>query len=282
MRNKIIAITGHKGVLGKSFIQKYKNNKFLKCKFDITDRNKTFKWIKKNNFDILLHFAALVPTADVDKNKAKAININYNGTKNIVDALLEHKQHNKPWIFLSSTSHVYKFSKKILNENSLISPISFYGKTKFLAEKYFKKKLEQKNYTYCIGRIFSFTHISQKKTFFIPSIFNKLIKTKLQKISFKNMYQRRDFVSVLDIATAISQLYKQRKKGVYNICSSKGIYLHQIIKLISKKIRPNIKIIFYKEKSNNHLVGSNLKLRQIGWKSKDSINKIINEFYKKK
>ena len=92
------------------------------------------------------------------------------------------------------------------------------------------------------------------------------------------MYQRRD----LDIATAISQLYKQRKKGVYNICSSKGIYLHQIIKLISKKIRPNIKIIFYKEKSNNHLVGSNLKLRQIGWKSKDSINKIINEFYKKK
>lgn len=282
MRNKIIAITGHKGVLGKSFIQKYKNNKFLKCNFDIRNRSKIFKWIKNNNFDVLLHFAAIVPTIDVDKNEIKSINVNYNGTKNIVDALIKHKEHNKPWIFLSSTSHVYKFSKKILRENSPLGPISFYGKTKLLAEKYFKSKLEQKNFIYCIGRIFSFTHTSQKKTFFVPSIFEKLAKAKLQKISFKNMYQKRDFISVSDIARAISELYKQRKKGVYNICSNKGIDLHHIINLISKKIGSKIKIIYKKDKSYNNLVGSNLKLSKIGWKHKDSLNKIINEFYKKK
>lgn len=282
MKNQSIAITGHKGVIGSEFLKEFKDNKFIKCKIDITDRKKVFNWIKNNNFDVLLHFAALVPTIDVNKNKTKAININYTGTKNIVDALLKHKQHDKPWIFFSSTSHVYKFSKKILRENSPLRPISFYGKTKFLAEKYLKRKLEQKNFIYCIGRIFSFTHSSQKKTFFVPSIFEKLAKTKLQKISFTDMHQKRDFISVLDITRAISELYKQKRKGVYNICSNKGIYLHQIINLISKKIRPKIKIIYKKGKNYNHLVGSNLKLRKIGWKHKDNVNKIINEFYKKK
>ena len=280
MRNKIIAITGHKGVLGKSFICKYKDNKYLKCKFDISDRKKTFNWIQKNHFDILIHFAALVPTIEVNKNKRKAISTNYLGTKNIVDALSKYKQKDKPWVFLSSTSHVYKFSSKNLNEKSPIRPISFYGKTKFLAEKYFKNKLGQKNFKFCIGRIFSFTHKSQKKTFFIPSIFQKMKKTKLTKIIFENMYQKRDFLSVLDIIRAISYLYKGKKKGTYNICSSKGVYLYQIINLVSKKISPNIKITFIKNNNYKHLVGNNLKLTKTGWKKKDNINKIINDFYK--
>ena len=41
--------------------------------------------------------------------------------------------------FLSSTSHVYKFSKNILRESSPLGLISFYGKTKFLAENILKE-----------------------------------------------------------------------------------------------------------------------------------------------
>ena len=49
-----------------------------------------------------------------------------------------------------------------------------------------------------------------------------------------------------------------------------------------KKLAQKIKIIYKKDKSYNNLVGSNLKLSKTGWKHKDSLNKIINEFYKKK
>ena len=94
------------------------------------------------------------------------------------------------------------------------------------------------------------------------------------------MYQKRDFLSVLDIIRSISYLYKGRKKGVYNICSNRGIYLYQVINLIFKKISPNLKIIYTKNNNCNHLVGNNLKLTKTGWKQKDNINKIINEFYK--
>ena len=94
------------------------------------------------------------------------------------------------------------------------------------------------------------------------------------------MYQKRDFLSVLDIVRAISYLYKAKKKGTYNICSSKGVYLYQIINLVSKKISPNIKITFIKNNNYKHLVGNNLKLTKTGWKKKDNINKIINDFYK--
>ena len=94
------------------------------------------------------------------------------------------------------------------------------------------------------------------------------------------MHQKRDFLSVVDIIRAISYLYKSKKKGIYNICSNKGIYLYEIINLVSKKVSPDIKITFINNNNYNHLVGNNLKLTKTGWKKKDNINKIINDFCK--
>ena len=274
-----IGLTGSTGILGSILKKKLKLKKKNLFFSNIENYNNVKNWVKKNNFDYIIHLAAIVPTKTVNNNKNKALSVNYLGTKNLVNAINSYSKK-KIWLFYSSTSHVYNFKKTKIIETDNKKPISFYGQTKLKGENYILKN--QIMYKPCIGRIFSFTHTSQKKTFFVPSIFEKLAKAKLQKISFKNMHQKRDFISVWDIVRAISELYKQRKKGVYNICSNKGIYLHQIISLISKKISPKIKIIYKKDKSYNNLVGSNLKLSKTGWKHKDSLNKIINEFYKKK
>jgi len=42
-------------------------------------------------------------------------------------------------VFFSSTSHVYKFSQKKINEKSRLKPSSLYGLTKLKAEKYIQK-----------------------------------------------------------------------------------------------------------------------------------------------
>ena len=60
-----------------------------------------------------------MPIIDVNKNKGKSNERNYLGTKNIVDACV---YNNIDWLFFASTSHVYKQSKKPLNENSFTNP----------------------------------------------------------------------------------------------------------------------------------------------------------------
>ena len=99
MINQQIAITGHSGVIGSEFLKEFKNNKFIKCDVDISNRKKVFEWIKKIDFNIFIHFAAIVPVNQVVKNKKKAFNVNFVGTKNIVDAIIKHKKKTKNLVF---------------------------------------------------------------------------------------------------------------------------------------------------------------------------------------
>ena len=57
---------------------------------------------------------AIVPTKIVKKEPKKANKVNYLGTKILIDELVKLKKIK--WFFFSSTSHVYKFSQKKINE----------------------------------------------------------------------------------------------------------------------------------------------------------------------
>ena len=77
-------ITGHTGNLGKKFIKIANNFKYIKFKGDIRKKKDVEKWIKNNNFDLIVHFAAVVPISMVNKNYKLAMNVNFNGTKNLI------------------------------------------------------------------------------------------------------------------------------------------------------------------------------------------------------
>ena len=160
---KKIGLTGSTGSLGKTILKKNKKFIFNIFKDDIRDRNKVFKWVDKNNFDVVIHLAAIVPIKEVIKNPNKAKSVNFTGTKNLVDACIKKRIN---WFFFASTSHVYKSSNRKISEISLKKPISYYGKTKLLAEKYIKQKFEFAKIKYCIGRIFSTTNNDQKNCCF--------------------------------------------------------------------------------------------------------------------
>ena len=102
-------ITGHSGVLGREAINNI-NFKYNFFKGDIRNKKDVYKWIIDNNFDLILHFAAVVPVNLVEKDYSYAYDVNFNGTKNIINSILESKIKLK-WFFYSSTSHVYSYSK---------------------------------------------------------------------------------------------------------------------------------------------------------------------------
>ena len=90
-------ITGATGILGSKIIKKIKFN-FVIFKGDITKKKLVDNWIKSNNFDFIIHLAAIVPTKDVEKDYNYAKKVNYNGTKNI-------KKNQK--IFFLPQHHMY-------------------------------------------------------------------------------------------------------------------------------------------------------------------------------
>ncbi len=251
-------ITGSSGNLGKTFL-KNKKFYFIKFKGDITKKKIVDRWVRKNNFDILVHLAAIVPTREVNYNYKKALKVNFNGTKNLTDSIKKNKKNIK-WFFFASTSHVYPYQKKKIKENFRTNPISKYGKTKLLAENYIKKKL--KNINFCIGRIFSIID-NKNKSFLIPNIKKKL-KSNSEVVFFDNLNHYRDFLSTKEISKIILHLWKKNFSGTINIASGRKINIQFITKNLAAKIKKRVKFIY--NKPTNHVANIS-KLHNIGYKT---------------
>ena len=277
-----IAITGHTGVIGKSFIKKYKKEfKFIKYKGDLTNTKKLKLWIKKINAEAFLHFAAKVPIKIVENKKKLSKKINFDSVQLIIKEIKKNKKIK--WFFFASSSHVYKKSLKAVNEKSSLGPSNYYGYTKYLSEKFllnFKNKKNEINI--CIGRIFSFTNHNQKESFLIPSLYKKILKN--EKLNTNNLQSYRDFLHINDICKAIYLLFKKRAIGVYNISSSRKIKIIDIANEISLQLK-NKKIFnsMNKIKSKDILFGNNSRLKKLGWKPTYNIKSIIKDYiyYKK-
>ena len=266
-------ITGSSGVLGKT-IRKELNYEFILFKGRVENKKNIYQWVKNNEFDLIIHLAAIVPTYIVNNNFNKANKINYIGTKNIVNAILKYKPNLK-WFFFSSTSHVYKlktiFTK--VDEKSTTYPSTKYGLTKLRAENYIINKMKNSMIKYCIGRIFSYSSPSQKKSYLIPSLIKKIKESKSKSIIFKNLSHYRDFSSLKSISRAINTLRKNKSTGIYNIGSGKSFLLEDIAKYICKKF--NKKFIF-KQNKKTFLIGNINKLNKLGFNNNENFYSHLN------
>ena len=66
-----IGITGGNGILGSSliyFLKKKTKFKIKKYNYDILNVKNINNWIEHNQFQIIIHLAALVPVRSVEKN----------------------------------------------------------------------------------------------------------------------------------------------------------------------------------------------------------------------
>ena len=273
MKKNCIGITGSTGLIGSNFIKEFSSYKFDKFRGNILSKSQVDNWVKNGKFNIIIHLAAKVPTSYVNKNFKKSRNINYQGTINLLKSALRLKKNQIKWFFFASTSHVYKMSKNKLHEKSKLKPYSKYGYTKLLAENHLKRKLPFK---ICIGRIFSVTHPKQHLSYAIPSVFNKIKKSKDKVLFLKNLNHDRDFCHVKDVCSAINILYLKNSEGIYNIGTSKKVSLKSIAKFFSKKY--NKKIIFVDNLKKTIILSKINKIKKIGFKPKYNLKQILKEF----
>jgi len=132
-----ILVTGCLGFIGsKLYAEIEKDHELvgydIKVNDDIRDRRKLEYLFETENFDIVIHLAALTGVRRGELYPDEYISTNVIGTKNLVE--LSEKYGVKHFINFSSSS-IYGESKKALSEVDMPNPNSIYGMTKLMAEQ---------------------------------------------------------------------------------------------------------------------------------------------------
>lgn len=250
-------ITGGNGLIGKRVAEilskknfkiysfdkhiKYKSTKnIIFLKGDVLQEKDINKYFKNYRIDIVLHFAANLGVLKTEKNGLDCLNVNIDGTKNILKYCVMHKI--KKIIFASSSEVYGNGNRKPIKENSELMPKSSYGVSKLAGESYLKAYYEKYGLNYNILRFFNVYGPNQREDFVI-SKFNKYIQKNKSIQIFGSGNQTRCFCHIDDAANAVYSIIKKGKKNhIYNIGNDSEptsilSLAKKMIKIAKKKIK---------------------------------------------
>lgn len=217
-----VGITGATGVLGRISEQKLRAMGYDVSSFvgDIRDRDNVAQWIRSDEFDAIIHYAATVSVDQVKADPLRAYDVNVCGTVSLLSEIV--KAGVQPWLFYASTCHVYQSKDSAIDEDDNIAPVSLYGMSKYMGEKICLDfaSSEVATIPVCVGRIFSFFHETQKPPFLYPNIIKRLGSEDLSAPFF--LYgadSERDFLNAEEVCDYIHRLMRIGSKGIFNIGS---------------------------------------------------------------
>ncbi len=276
----------------------YLNKKINFFKVSILNKNKLKKLFKKYHFNTVIHLAAKCVVSESEKYPQKYYATNVIGTKNIIECSKKYRVQN--FIFSSSCS-VFSNKTKIVKENSSKNPISYYGKTKLIAEKLIKKKFNKSNIKYIILRYFNVVGADKKnkigeignKDRLFNNISKKIIGNEKNINIYGGDYKTndgtciRDYIHVYDLANihikCLEKIKKIKKSTDLNCSYGKGYSVLEIAKTFQKLFNKKIKISFRKRRIGDmkEIVASNKKLNKfINWTPKfNNLNKMVKSTF---
>ncbi|HKQ20398.1 MAG TPA: GDP-mannose 4,6-dehydratase, partial [Nitrososphaeraceae archaeon] len=182
---------------------------------DIRDSKSISEIFRNENADTCIHLAAKVSVADSIKNPSETMEINVQGTLNVLEACYTSKVKN--FIFASSAA-VYGDVKELpIKETSALNPLSPYGSSKMLAEQHVSSYKESKKIQKAIMlRIFNVYGEGQHSETDVVSKFASRLSRGLPPIIYGNGAQTRDFVSLDDVVDAIILSIDTMRKDYHN------------------------------------------------------------------
>ena len=222
-----------------------KGAKFIKG--DILDYEKLLESSK--NFDVIIHLAAKSDVAESVIYPEDTINVNVNGTINVLKCCVQNKI--KKIIFASSAS-VYGNHNDMITEKAATLPLSPYGKSKLDAENEIVKYAKENKLKYSILRIFNVYGIGQNDQYAgVIFKFLKNISEDKPLVIYGDGRQTRDFVSVYDVAEAFECAIKSDHTNTYNIASGKSVSVNELAKIILEISGKRLETIYKKEKAGD-------------------------------
>src|SRR3989344_2681659 len=244
--------------------------------------------------EVVVHLAALTAHKDIADNKNESLRINFQGTKNLLEAF-----HNSPTtkkFIYASTGKVYgKIESLPITENHPTAPLNILGKSKLIAEKLIDF-YTSKDKSQIILRIFNVYGPGQKDNFLVPTILNQLKpgleQGSIPEIILGDLASQRDYTYVEDVINALVLAVETESKPgteIYNVSSQIGTSAAEIVEVIGEIINHPLKVKvesnLFRPDEEKYEYGYYTKIKsQLGWKPhhdlKAGLKKTVENFLK--
>lgn len=236
---KKVLVTGGAGCIGIEVVKQLKKSGFQPIIYDLTEKILQIKkYVNLNAFycgsildysllikamstvDHVIHLAAHLGVERTEAEPYRCLEINIEGTKNVLNAAISSKV--KKIVFASSSEVYGEPIEPSVNEESLTQGKTVYAISKLAGEEYLKAICKDNKYTKgIIVRYFNTFGPYQTAQFVIPKFIN-LVKDNKQPIINGNGMQIRSYCYVSDSAIgtvkALEYNFKPKKKiEVFNI-----------------------------------------------------------------
>jgi UDP-glucose 4-epimerase len=214
------------------------------------------------NHDLVIHLAAKTSVSDSNKNKENVMDVNVNGSKNVLKCCKNCKISK---LIAISSAAVYGEGEETQShdESSGTNPISTYGKSKLEMENEiieFSRTSELKS---IIFRLFNVYGKGQSNVY--AGVIKKFVEKARQDkpvIIYGQGNQIRDFIHVNDvieyIVKAISVI-EDKKGEIYNIGTGKTISIKQLAIEIFSIFKKNL-VVSYSEPIEGDIKFSSTKI----------------------
>jgi UDP-glucose 4-epimerase len=237
------------------------------------------------DINLIIHTACTTVPENSTINPVHDIETNVISTIKLLESSKKHGV--KKIIYLSSGGVVYgNTNEKIINELHPTNPISSYGVTKLMNEKYIQYYSILYNIDYTIFRIANAFGPNQsgKNNQGVIAHWLKKCKENEPLEIWGNENIVRDYIYIDDIVNAITTSINEKTNGIYNIGTGNGVSLIKLAETILEIIptKSAIKTV----KSNSRLfdieynnLDCTLFISKSSWKSKVSLKEGILKSY---
>lgn len=240
-------------VYGTTISETYKNDKIKIFKMNLLDAENVSDVIKNISPNMIFHLAGQSAVGLSWQKPVLTIDVNVNGTLNLLEAVRINNINSRILIIGSSDQYgTIKPEDCPIKETQLQNPQSPYGISKKTQEEI--GKLYVKAYKMNIIFVRAFNHIGarQGKNFVVPDFASKIVKIEKSAVpvlKVGNLDTLRDFTDVRDIVRGYLMLLESGKIGEsYNIGSGNVIKIKDILKKLINLSSKKIKIEIDKEK----------------------------------
>ncbi len=183
--------------------------------------------------ETVIHLAGLTAHKDIVDNKYRALEVNFLGTKNVLDEFTLSTTARK--FICSSSGKVYGDIKSLpLSEEHPTKPLNILGKFKLITE-HLINFYATPGKSFVIFRIFNVYGQWQKENFLVPTIQSQLERG--DSVVLGDVTAQRDYTYVDDVAKAFGlAVQADLPSGVltFNICSNKGTTAKEMVEIIAK------------------------------------------------
>ncbi len=281
-------ISGNEVHITKLPHEEYHSSKSKVVDLDILNKEMIYELLVELKPDWIFHLAAQSSVALSWKNPKLTVDININGTLNILEVLKDIDQNLRLLLIGSGEEYGHvKATEVPIAENNNTRPGNIYAATK--ACQNMIGKIYCDAYDLDIISVRAFNHIgpNQKPLFVVADFCNQVVNIEngLQKpvINVGNLSAKRDFTDVRDVVKAYVMLMEKGKAGeTYNVGSGNAVMIDEILKTIlkysTKEIAVNVDKSKFRPVDVPIIEADISKIRDtVGWQPCIAIEQTIRE-----